>query len=459
MEHVEISHELLDQYNRPGPRYTSYPTVPYWTTEFTADDYRQTLQNLAARPNDLLSVYVHLPFCSTRCYYCGCTSAMTTRPEVVDTYLDHVEQELALVLEHLGTNRRVVQVHWGGGTPNFLTPPQMERLVSLLERSFAIDHSGEIAIEIDPRIASREQIEHIRRLGFNRISMGVQDFNPVVQEAIGRIQPQALTEHLYGVCRELEFDSVNMDLIYGLPAQTADTYRQTLHDIIKLSPDRIACFSYAHLPESRANQKRIDSDLLPNHYEKFALFRMSIDMFTDAGYDWIGMDHFAKHDDELSIALRQRQLHRNFMGYTTRPALHQLALGMSGISDIAGCFAQNDAKLGPYQKSVAAGRLPIVRGKRLTDDDHIRRRVIMHLMCNLELPYDLTTAEFGVSLREAFGDELERLSPYEAEGFVTFEPDRVAVTTLGRYFIRNVSMEFDPYLKQNRERPMFSRTI
>ncbi len=456
---IEISREMLDKYNRPGPRYTSYPTVPYWSNQFGEQEYREALRTLNNRTEDTLSVYVHLPFCAERCHYCGCNATVTRHPEVVDSYLDRVEHEIHTVMELIGGRRRVAQLHWGGGTPNFLTEPQMERLFTLLDSHLDIDRQSEIAIEIDPRIASREQLQFIRSLGFNRISLGVQDFEPAVQTAIGRIQPEAMTREFYYTCRELQFESVNVDLVYGLPGQTELSYRRTLEEIVRLGPDRIACFSYAHLPASRPNQKLVDVTDMPNHYEKFALFQMAIDMFCESGYDWIGMDHFARSDDELAVAARERRLHRNFMGYTTRPAPHQLAFGMSGISDMAGSFAQNDAKLGRYQKALDNGHLPIVRGMHLSDDDKLRRKVIMHLMCNLELPYDLTVEEFGCTVKDAFSAELERLAYYEQEGFLVFEPERVLITTLGRYFIRNVSMEFDPYLKQNQEKPLFSRTI
>lgn len=459
MSTVTISRELLDQYNRPGPRYTSYPTVPFWTASFGEEDYRQALSTLAERYAEPLSLYIHLPFCASRCYYCGCNATVTNRASVVDAYLDRVQRELEIVVDLIGSKHRVVQMHWGGGTPNFLTSPQLGRLYGLLTDLFDLDGAGEISIEIDPRIATRERLETIRALGFNRISLGVQDFEPEVQQAIGRIQPEGLTREVYAMCRALDFESVNFDLVYGLPGQNRATFTDTLQDVLELSPDRVACFSYAHLPDARSNQKRVDTRNMPDHYEKFALFLLAIDMFAEAGYDWVGMDHFARRDDELAVAARERRLHRNFMGYTIQPAPHMLAFGMSGIGDLADCFVQNDAKLGSYQKALDEGHLPVVRGMRRSPDDILRRAVIMHLMCNLELPYTLTVAEFGVDVRDAFAAELERLAPFEAEGFLTFEPDRIAITTLGRFFIRNICMELDTYLKKPADRPMFSKTI
>jgi oxygen-independent coproporphyrinogen-3 oxidase len=454
-----ISREVLDRYNRPGPRYTSYPTVPFWSKEFGEADYRQTLADLAQRPDEPLSVYVHLPFCSQRCHYCGCNATVTNRDEVVDAYLDRVEREINMVLEIVGQQRRVVQLHWGGGTPNFLSSAQITRLYTLLSQMFDIDPQGEISIEVDPRIATRERLETIRSLGFNRVSLGVQDFEPDVQEAIGRIQPEELTRDIYLICRELGFESVNLDIVYGLPGQTDVSFGRTLREVIKLAPDRVACFSYAHLPDARHNQKKVDVTFMPTHYEKFALFQMAVDLFTEGGYDWVGMDHFALHKDELAIAARERRLHRNFMGYTTQPATHMLAFGMSSIGDLADCFVQNDAKLGNYQKAIDAGHLPVVRGMRLSADDQLRRLVITHLMCNLELPYNLTREAYGADVPDLLGPELERIKAYADEGLLTIEPDRLVVTTLGRYFVRILGMELDTYLHQASDRPIFSKTI
>jgi oxygen-independent coproporphyrinogen-3 oxidase len=459
MTTVPISRELLDQYNKPGPRYTSYPTVPFWSKSFGEAEYRQALGTLAARPDDVLSLYVHLPFCAERCYYCGCNATVTNRESVVDTYLDRVEREVGMVVDIIGQQHPVAQLHLGGGTPNFLSGAQLHRLYGLLDQQFAIDAAGEISIEIDPRIATREGLETIRALGFNRISLGVQDFEPAVQEAIGRHQPESLTREIYHLCRELDFTSVNLDMVYGLPGQTELTFEHTLRTVIELDPDRIACFSYAHLPNGRPNQKRVDTTSMPDHYQKFDLFLMAIDRLTEAGYDWIGMDHFGRREDELAQAARERRLHRNFMGYTTRPAPHQLAFGMSGIGDLADSFVQNDAKLGDYQKALDAGRLPVVRGMQRSRDDRLRRSVIMHMMCNLELPYNLTVEEFGVDVREALGPELQRMTPYINEGFLTLEPQRMLVTPLGRFFIRNICMEFDAYLHTSGDKPLFSKTI
>lgn len=455
---VEIAPQTLERYNRPGPRYTSYPTVPYWDTSFSEDNYRAALQQLGR--DEPLSLYVHLPFCAERCHYCGCNATVTRHATVVDSYLDRVEREIGMVLDVIGSHREVVQLHWGGGTPNFLTSPQIERLMGFLRHWFTFTPDAEISIEADPRIATHERLTTIRNVGFNRISLGVQDFEPVVQAAIGRIQPEELTREVYSICRALGFESVNLDLVYGLPGQTRHTFQHTLDTLIELAPDRIACFSYAHLPQSRPNQKYVDVTLMPTAYEKFGLFQQAVETLTDAGYDWVGMDHFAVANDELSQAAREHRLHRNFMGYTTRPATQMLAFGSSSIGDFANTFVQNDAKLGNYQRAIDAGTLPIVRGMQRNPDDELRRAVITHLMCNLELPYDLLCDKHNIDLRDRFATELERLAPWEDEGFITYTARGIEVTTLGRYFVRLLGMEFDSYLHaQQQNRPTFSATV
>ncbi len=455
---VEITRATIDRYNRPGPRYTSYPTVPHWNADFTADDYLAALRDVAAT-TDPISVYVHLPFCAERCAYCGCNATSTKRAEVVDHYLDRLERELALVTSTLGTGRHVVQLHWGGGTPNFLNEKQARRLMDMLHAAFTIEVDAEVALEVDPRIGSREQIFLFRELGFNRISFGVQDIAHNVQVAIGRIQPLYQTETVVYAARDAGFASVNIDLVYGLPYQTPASFADTLRAMIDLRPDRIACFSYAHLPQARPNQKWVDARQLPTGYEKFQLFQQAIDMLTAVGYQWIGMDHFALADDELAVAARERRLQRNFMGYTVLPAPHQIGFGMSAIGDLAGRYAQNDAHLGHYQRAIDAGELPITRGMRLSDDDLMRRKAIMHLMCNLEVPFDLRLPPHGQRLGETFAAEIERIAAYADDGLVEAEPHRLRVTERGRFFVRNLAMELDRYLQQAAERPIFSSTV
>ena len=453
MTAVRIGPDRLARYDVPGPRYTSYPTVPAWQTPFGAAEYREALQDLAGLAQDPVSVYVHLPFCGYRCHYCACTVALATRPDVVDRYLDHVEHELELVTDIAGRSRPVLQLHLGGGTPNHLTVGQLERLARMLEDRFTFAPAAERSVAADPRLASREGIEALRALGFRRISYGVQDFDPAVQAAIGRPQSEAVVRAAVELARAAGFAGVNIDLIYGLPLQSPSRFARTLESALALAPDRMACYSYAHVPDARHNQRLIDAATLPSREQKFELFQMAVEAFVGAGYEWIGMDHFARPADDLAAAARERRLHRDFMGYTTRPAPHLLGFGMSAIGDVAGRFVQNVPRTGAYQRALDEGTLPVERGHRLSDDDQRRRRAILTLMCNLELPHRL------VPLPEE--DAHARLRPLVAEGLLAAHADRYEVTPVGRYFLRNVAMALDAYLPQPGPgtRPRFSRTV
>lgn len=456
-----LTPEMVERYNRAGPRYTSYPTVPAWGQAFGEHDYQHTLRQMAQRPAEPLALYVHLPFCAERCHYCGCNATVTNRPEVVDAYLDRVEREIAMVTDHMGQQRRVVEMHWGGGTPNFLSSAQARRVVRMLRAVFDFAPDAQLSLEVDPRIASREQFALYRELGFQRVSLGVQDIDPSVQQAIGRIQPIEKTLDSYAACRDLGYTSINLDMVYGLPGQTEATFARTLEEVIRLRPDRIAAFSYAHVPWVKPNQKHVDITYMPSPTTKVALLEMAIDMLGDAGYAWIGLDHFALPDDELSQALAERRLHRSFMGYTAQATPNVLAFGMSGISELADSYIQNDSKLGTYQKALDSGHLPVVRGHHLSDDDRLRKQVINHMMCNLELPDDLTRATFGADVPDLLGEEVARLTPYLDEGWLVREPDRLVVTMLGRFFLRNICMEFDAYYQQQQQSttPVFSKTV
>ncbi|MFO7653782.1 MAG: oxygen-independent coproporphyrinogen III oxidase [Candidatus Krumholzibacteriia bacterium] len=455
---VTLAPGQLERLNRPGPRYTSYPTVPVWSRDFTAADHAAALDDLARQPDTGVAVYAHHPYCVKRCHYCGCNAAVSGCADEVDRYLDALERELELVTARIG-RRRIVQMHWGGGTPNFLKTRQLERAFGMFADRFSFAPDAEISLETDPRVGTPEQAAQLRELGFNRVSLGVQDFSRRVQVAIGRVQPEKLTTSFFRACREVGFESVNVDLVYGLPHQTPELFGETLARAIDLGPDRVACFGYAHVPWARENQRQIDETALPRTAAKFALFQQAVETFTGAGYRWIGLDHFARPDDELSRAHAERRLHRNFMGYTTRPALDLLAFGASGISEVAGRFAQNDADLLGYRESVDRDELPVVRGLRLSDDDRLRRFVILELMCNLTLPHAATVPEFGAPVDELLPEALGRLAPVVAEGLAVIHPDRLEVTELGRYFLRNVAMAFDAYLDDSEEKPLFSRTV
>lgn len=456
---LNIPADFVEKYNQPGPRYTSYPTVPAWKQAFGEHEYREALADLAQRPGDELAIYLHLPFCAKHCFYCGCNALVSREKNAVEVYLDRVEKELAMVTALIGTGRRVVQFHWGGGTPNYLSEAEVARTLAMFRGAFDLAPGAEVSLEVDPRIATPEQVAFLRSAGFNRISLGVQDFEESVQVAIGRRQSRERTLDVYQGCRDAGFPGVNVDLVYGLPGQTRESFARTLDEIIGLQPDRVACFSYAHVPWVRPLQNKVDTSKMMTGDEKFGLFRLTVDMFQAADYDWIGIDHFAKRDDELSVALRNRALHRNFMGYATKPAPHMLAFGMSGIGDVCDRFAQNDADLGAWGEAIDAGRLPIVKGHKLSDDDRLRRLVILNVMCNLELPWALTERAFGAPADRLLAGELTALPPLVEDGLVTVDDRGLRITEKGRYFVRNVAMIFDAYLAGAGDKPLFSRTV
>jgi len=451
MDALQLPLNLIERYDRPGPRYTSYPTVPAWSTTFGPADYRSALQSIA--PDDTLALYVHFPFCAVKCLYCGCNMTVTRRPETIDRYLDSLEREVDMQLSAIGGRRTITQMHWGGGTPNYLSDAQLARAFEMFASRFTFAPDAELSIEADPRQASKVQLALLRSLGFNRISFGVQDVDPEVQEVIGRRQSLALVQDACETARAVGFTGLNVDVMYGLPMQTTERFVRTLEHVVNLQPDRIACFGYAHVPWMRSHQRAIDASLLPNAVERSTLFRLAVNAFEGSGYQWIGLDHFARTHDALSEAQRQGKLHRNFMGYTVMPADHLLAFGMSGISEVAGTFAQSAPKLGEWHELVDSGTLPIVRGHRLTDDDVLRRDTIMQLMCNLELSLH--------DLPSSMTESVARLRPLEEDGLVTIDADRLRITSLGRYFVRNVCMAFDAYLpaEPSEGKPRFSRAI
>lgn len=453
--------DLLRRYDRPGPRYTSYPTAVEFHEGFDEAAYRDRLAEAARATDDPLSLYLHLPFCRERCTFCGCMVVITQKPEVSEKYLAYLHREVAMLAEALGRRRRVVQYHWGGGTPTYLTVPQMAALHAEVTRHFQLEPGAEIAIEVDPRVTSFEQLALLRELGFNRLSLGVQDMTPEVQEAIGRIQPEAVTRAIYDEARRLGFASINIDLIYGLPLQTRESFGQTIDAVIALGPDRVAAYSYAHVPWVRAHQKGIEVELLPTGDRKLELFAEAMDRFLAAGYQQIGMDHFALPGDELARAAARGQLHRNFMGYTTRPAADMVGAGLSAIGDVAGAFAQNVKKLSTYYAALDAGRFPIERGYRLNADDHVRRHVIMQLMCSFGIDYAAFEQRTGLRFPEYFAPELEALAAGPiADGLITADGRGLALTATGKLLVRNVCMLVDRHLRErSTAAPLFSRTV
>lgn len=446
---MAIDPTLLQRYDQRGPRYTSYPTVPSWTASFGPAKYAEALAE-GGEDDAPVALYVHLPYCLKRCLYCGCHAIANSRSSTIDGYLDRLDDELALVFGSFGNGRPVQQMHWGGGTPNHLSDAQLERLKVMISRHVEFAPDAELSIEGDPRVTTLAQLLHLRALGFERISFGVQDLDPKVQEAIGRVQPTELVEEMVAASRDAGFTGVNVDLVYGLPRQTPASFWATIARVRAMSPDRVACFGYAHLPSLFAHQRAIKEEELPGAAARSELFGLAVEGFTGTGYEWIGLDHFALKSDSLSVAQRAGRLHRDFMGYTTRPSGHLIGVGMSAISEVAGCFAQNAAQMERWRTHLTEGRLPIVRGHVLTPDDRARRAAILRLMCDLELPRETI---------DAFPGTLDRLAPFEEDGLVEVSWDAVRVTPLGRYFLRNICTTFDAYFAGQQATGAFSRTV
>ena len=454
---------LLERYDKPGPRYTSYPTAVEFDERYDEAAYRADLGRADRAADEPLSFYVHIPFCDERCSYCGCNVVITKKHAVAVDYLEHLWREIDLLAEHLPSRRRVSQYHWGGGTPTYLAPQQMEQLHERVTRHFDVDPAGELAIEIDPRVTSREQMQLLRRLGFNRLSMGVQDFDPTVQAAVNRFQTEDETRALYDECRAIGFGSINLDLIYGLPHQSAASFTRTIERVIEMRPDRLAVYSYAFVPWLKAHQARMDLGALPEPQLKLRLFCIARELLLGAGYVQIGMDHFALPGDELAHALDARRLHRNFMGYTVKMGSDMVGVGVSAIGDLQGSFAQNVKKLSTYYGALDAGKFPIERGYVLDADDRLRREVITRLMCNFWVDCRAIERRFGIRFGEYFATELEELAAPDgpvSHGFVRIGAEQLEIVGDGRLFVRNVCMAFDRHLR--RKQPgarVFSRTI
>jgi oxygen-independent coproporphyrinogen-3 oxidase len=460
---AEVTADLLRKYDRPGPRYTSYPTAVEFAESFGPDAYGERLAAAAARPDLPLSLYAHVPFCRSRCSFCACTVLITRNPRVSEKYLGYLLREIDLVAPLLGERRRVKQLHWGGGTPTYLDPAQIRTLFGKFRERFDLDPDAEVALEVDPRVTSTEQMEVLRSLGFNRVSMGVQDFDDAVQEAIHREQPFGMTRDLVETSRRLGFHSVNVDLVYGLPRQTEEGFAATLEEVLRIRPDRLAVYSFAMVPWLKRNQRLIRPEELPPPDVKLRLFGRARARFLEAGYQAIGMDHFALPGDELSVAARGRVLHRNFMGYTTRPAPDMVGFGMSSIGEVAGAFVQNHKSLTRYYERIDAGGLPVERGYALDADDERRRAVILSLMCNFHLDVPAWEARFGRPFAAEYAGEIRELRAPdgpEAHGFVRVTPGAIEVTPVGTLFVRNLAMVFDRHLRAKRgDRPAFSRTV
>jgi oxygen-independent coproporphyrinogen-3 oxidase len=458
-EELHISEEFLARYNRPGPRYTSYPTAPVWNDSFGPADL-EAVHADAERAGTPVSLYMHLPFCESLCLFCACNVIIQKDKRAATPYLDTLKKEIERVSRNVSRKRGVVQFHWGGGTPTYLSPSQMEDLFTFTRDRFSFATDAEIGIEVDPRVTSRAHLESLRRLGFNRLSMGIQDFEPEVQKAINRIQPLEMTRDLIESARSLGFESINVDLIYGLPHQTADSFAHTVDQIIGLAPDRIALFSYAHVPWLKKQQGAFAAHL-PEGMEKFDIFRTGLLKFLEAGYLYIGMDHFAKPGDELAISQQDRTLHRNFQGYTTKAGAALYGMGITAISGFPQAYAQNYRDLASWEASVNDRGLATMRGYRLSDDDLVRRAVINRLLCHTVVPKQEIEKEFAIHFDDYFAKELRHLELPRADGLLTIENDEIRATWLGRIFIRNLAMYFDPYLEKQQldAKPLFSKTL
>lgn len=460
-----ISGEILTRLDVAGPRYTSYPTADRFVEAYGPAQYLQALQQRvegggaiggAATP---LSIYVHIPFCESVCYYCACNKVITKHHERSVEYLDALRTEIDLTVEQLGRGQAVSQLHFGGGSPTFLTDDELEGLLTTLQSAFRFVPGGEYSIEIDPRTIDAGRLKRLAAMGFNRLSFGVQDFDPHVQQAVHRVQPFEQVAELMQAARAEGFESINMDLIYGLPKQSLESFQRTLSQVSSLKPDRVALYAYAHLPQRFKPQRRIDSSALPKAEDKIGMLSMAINHFGATGYDYIGMDHFALHHDSLAVARRQGRLHRNFLGYSTHPDSDLIGLGVSAIGRVGAHYSQNAKTLDDYYDSLRRREFPIVRGLMLSRDDLVRRAVIMAVMCQGRVDIESIELAYLIDFRQYFATELRQLEPLVESGLVQLESDGVRVSALGWYFVRAIAMVFDRHLQADKKVERFSRII
>ena len=460
MANVEFDPQLIKRYDKAGPRYTSYPTAVQFGEEYTAETYKKFAEK-SNQSKKALSLYFHIPFCDTVCFYCGCNKVVTKDRSKAAPYLERVYKEIEMQAKLFDPSRKVDQLHWGGGTPTFISHDEMRELMAVTRKYFNLhdDDSGEYSIEIDPREVSRESIKLLRELGFNRMSLGVQDFNPAVQKAVNRIQSREETLAAMTAAREENFKSISVDLIYGLPLQTVESFDQTLDELIEISPDRVSVFNYAHLPERFKPQRRINEDELPSAAAKLEIFKHCMEKLTNAGYVYIGMDHFAKPEDELTIAQKNGELYRNFQGYATHADCDLVGIGITSIGTIANSFAQNARTIDEYNAKIDNGELAIFRGVEIDNDDLIRREAIMQLICHFKLNFENIEKRFDINFNNYFAEELARYKTMVEDGLITMDERSIQVTPRGRLLIRNICMVFDRYIKPDEETQRFSKLI
>lgn len=455
---LEWDESLLSKYNISGPRYTSYPTALEFTEDFRSNDYIGCLTKLD--PDKSLSLYIHIPFCQNICYYCACNKIITKDKSKAEKYVGYLIKEIEMVAANIGDNK-LRQIHWGGGTPTYLSVEQITEIMTCIRKTFDVpdEDSTEISIEIDPRALSIDDIKPLAELGFNRMSMGVQDFNPKVQKAVNRVQSFEMTRDMIDEARKYGFKSINLDLIYGLPFQNKETFKETLQQVMEISPDRISVFNYAHLPHRFKPQRRIDGDKLPSAVEKLSIFQYIIENLQENGYIYIGMDHFAKPDDELAIAQKEGCLHRNFQGYTTHEEYELIGVGVSSIGSINGHYHQNARDIEGYYQALDQQSLPSWRGFTVNLDDLIRKEVIFDLICHFELDINALQKKFAINFEEYFAGELKMLGPFEDDLLVTTSKESITVTNRGRLLIRNICMVFDAYMNELHLINSFSKVI
>lgn len=452
--------ELIRKYNQPGPRYTSYPTALHFQEDFTRMDYLEALAEVNQQKSSPISLYFHLPYCDTLCYYCGCNMLISRDRQRIQRYVHYLQKEITLLKKYLNPDRFALQLHWGGGTPTHLSPEEIRQLMQHITQHFSFVPDAECSCEIDPRELSLEHLSALRETGFNRLSMGVQDFNEKVQKAVNRIQPESITRQVVEWSRTLGFQSLNLDLIYGLPFQSLESFQKTIETVIDIAPDRIALFNYAHVPWMKKHMNLIHSEDLPHPEEKLNILKMSIERLSQAGYLFIGMDHFAKPNNELSLALQSKKLGRNFQGYTTHADLELYGLGMTSISQLPQIYAQNEKTEKEYFEALDQNLLPVTKGYRLNEDDQLRRFVIMRLMCDFELDFARIEQQFSIDFTSYFASSLVALQKMAEDQLLSLDAKKLVVHPLGRLLIRNIAMHFDRYLEtQESQVNRYSKTV
>jgi oxygen-independent coproporphyrinogen III oxidase len=454
-----IDFKKFEKYSRPGPRYTSYPTAPEFSETFTQDDLKEYYKNQS--DDRAISLYIHMPFCRSACYFCGCNTIFTSKEDKKVSYIEYLKKELNILKNHLNTKRVVTQMHFGGGTPTFFSPAQLEEVINAIKAIFPnFSADAEVSCEVDPRHFTKEHMDVLKAGGCNRLSFGVQDLDETVQKTIHRIQPFELTQNVIKIARDAGIHSVNTDLIYGLPHQTRDSFKKTLKKMITLDTDRFAVFNYAHVPWLMKTMRKFDETTFPKPKEKLEMLKDTIDFFTSNGYKMVGMDHFAKPEDELFKAIEKGELHRNFQGYTTKGGADLIGIGLTSIGNGVDYYAQNFKDLEPWENAIDNGDLPVFKGYRLSDDDQLRQFVIMELMSNFSLNITRVEEEFKINFKEYFFDALEALKEFEEADLIEVNDDKIQVSQTGTMLIRNICMPFDAYLnKIPEDKRRFSKTI